>query len=140
MIRRHRRTPVDHPRPTTPVTVDVVVAHAGRVLASSTVTVTERASAVTLHLGDSWTMVHDALVWTPSRPTLLDAAVVVHGPDGATDEIASYLGMRDVTITGDALSLTGRPFYLRSVLEQGYWEESHLTPPSGRQARPDAVG
>ena len=71
---------------------------------------------------------------------VLDAAVVVHGPDGATDEIASYLGMRDVTITGDALSLTGRPFYLRSVLEQGYWEESHLTPPSGRQARPDAVG
>ncbi len=117
-------------RPSTPVDVEIALGHDGVLLAAASVAVTGRTASVTLHLpGDSWTLMHDELVWTPDHPTLIDAAVVTHGP-GCDDAVASYLGLRDVEITGGMLSLTGRPFYLRSVLEQGYWAESHLTPPS----------
>ncbi len=117
-------------RPEPPVEVEIVLAHAGTVLASVTVQVSERTTVGTLSLpGDSWTLAHDDLLWTPQRPTLIDAAIVTKGPDG-DDEVASYLGLRDVGVVGDRVALSGRPVYLRSVLEQGYWPASHLTPPS----------
>lgn len=117
-------------RPDPPVDVEIVLAHQGTVLSSVTVQISERTTTGTLDLpGDSWTLAHDSLLWTPDQPTLIDAVVVTNGPDGV-DEVSSYLGLRDVGVVGKRLSLSNRPFYLRSVLEQGYWPESHLTPPS----------
>lgn len=116
-------------RPDPPVDVEIALTHGATVLASVTVQVSERTTTGTLDLpGDGWTLAHDALLWSPESPTLLDAAIVTHGPDG-DDAVASYLGMRDVGVVGDRLALSGRPFPLRSVLEQGYWPESHLVPP-----------
>ncbi len=117
-------------RPEPPVDVEIVLAHEGTVLASVRMQVSERTTTGTLDLpGDSWTLAHDSYLWSAEHPVLIDAAVVTHGPDGI-DEVTSYLGLRDVGIVGDRMSLSGRPFYLRSVLEQGYWPTSHLTPPS----------
>ncbi len=116
-------------RPPSPVEVEVVLRHGERVLASATVPVSERTLTGTLDLPDAATLARDGLLWTPEQPTLLDAAVVVHGP-GGDDEVASYVGLRDVGVVDDRLALTGTPFPLRSVLEQGYWPESHLVPPS----------
>ena len=58
---------------------------------------------------------------------LLDAGVAV-----GEDAVSSYLGLREVSVGPDTLRLNGQRFYLRSVLEQGYWPASHLTPPSAR--------
>ena len=46
------------------------------------------------------------------------------------DVVASYLGLRDVKVGSTHLLLNHDPFYLRSVLEQGYWPTSHLVAPS----------
>jgi hypothetical protein len=37
--------------------------------------------------------------------------------------------MREITIDGPNVLLNGRPLYQRLILDQGYWKDSHLTPP-----------
>jgi beta-galactosidase/beta-glucuronidase len=74
---------------------------------------------------------YEQLLWSPEHPTLLDADVTLLGADDAVlDGVQAYCGLRSVQVEGDALLLNDRPFYVRAVLEQGYWPESHLTPPS----------
>ena len=38
----------------------------------------------------------------------------------------SYLGLRTAEVGGGRFLLNGRPYYVRSVLEQGFWPDTHL--------------
>lgn len=68
-------------------------------------------------------------VWTLEDPKLYDVELVLS--DGKEkDEVASYFGMRKISIEGGRVLLNNLPLYQRLILDQGYWEESHLTPPS----------
>ena len=70
------------------------------------------------------------LLWTPEHPNLLDARVALVAPDGTLlDEATSYVGYRSVGVGDGRFVLNGRPYYLRLVLEQGYWPQSHLAAP-----------
>jgi beta-galactosidase/beta-glucuronidase len=67
------------------------------------------------------------LVWTPEHPHLVDAQVVLRDPTGRPeDSVASYLGLREVSVGGGTFNLNGQPYYTRSVLNQGYRRETHL--------------
>jgi len=78
----------------------------------------------------------DELTWSPERPRLVDALVSLHGPDGEVlDVVSSYLGVRSVGVARGAFLLNGRPYDVRSVLNQGYWPDSHLTAPSPQALR-----
>ncbi|GIG26987.1 glycoside hydrolase family 2 protein [Cellulomonas denverensis] len=78
---------------------------------------------------------YERLLWSPDSPVLLDAEVVLSDAAGAVlDRVDSYCGLRSVAVAGDTLLLNDRPFTVRAVLEQGYWPDSHLTPPG-----PDAL-
>lgn len=68
-------------------------------------------------------------VWTPETPRLYDVKLCLSG-DGQKDEVASYFGMRKISIENGKVLLNNVPLYQRLILDQGYWEESHLTPPS----------
>jgi beta-galactosidase/beta-glucuronidase len=73
----------------------------------------------------------DELTWSPERPRLVDAALSLHAADGtALDAVSSYLGLRTVGVDRGAFLLNGRPYDVRSVLNQGYWPDSHLAAPS----------
>jgi beta-galactosidase/beta-glucuronidase len=77
------------------------------------------------------------LLWSPERPTLLDARVrLMHG-DKVIDEISSYTALRSVNIMRDRFMLNGRPYVLRLVLDQGYWPETLLAPPNDDALRRD---
>ena len=69
------------------------------------------------------------LLWSPERPTLLDAEVKLWIGDRVIDEIRSYTALRSVNVQRDRLLLNGRQYYLRLVLDQGYWPDSLMTPP-----------
>jgi len=73
---------------------------------------------------------YESLLWTPGSPHLLEVRVQLLVAGSVVDDIESYLGLRSVAVSGGELLLNGRPFRMRAVLEQGYWPESHLTPPS----------
>ena len=73
----------------------------------------------------------DELTWSPEHPRLVDATVSIHDGDGCVvDAVGSYLGIRTVGVGRGAFLLNGRPYDVRSVLNQGYWPDSHLAAPS----------
>lgn len=72
---------------------------------------------------------YEELLWSPENPRLIDAVVSLDGPK-ARDSIRSYLGLRSATVSRGHFLLNDRPYYVRSVLNQGYWPESHLAAPS----------
>jgi len=69
------------------------------------------------------------LLWSPEHPTLIDARVVVRAGEEVLDEVDSYLGLRTAGVGGGRFLLNGRPYYVRSVLGQGYWPDTHLASP-----------
>ncbi|WP_158867449.1 glycoside hydrolase family 2 protein [Leifsonia sp. AG29] len=81
---------------------------------------------------------YEELLWSPERPTLVDAVVVLEAPGSAPDVVGSYLGLRSVAVDGGRFLLNDRPRYLRSVLNQGYWPESHSAAPSAEALRREA--
>jgi len=87
-----------------------------------------------LDLG-SMTMSRDSILWTPENPNLLDATLTVFDGDRPIDEVHSYVGLRSVDVAGGRFMLNGRPYYLRLVLEQGYWPETNLAAPSDEMLR-----
>ncbi|MFL5757514.1 MAG: glycoside hydrolase family 2 protein [Chloroflexota bacterium] len=76
------------------------------------------------------------LLWAPGHPNLIDAELVLEDVDGTiVDEVQSYVGLRSVEATDRLFLLNGIPSYLRLVLSQGYWPESHLAAPSDEAIR-----
>ncbi|MBD0378775.1 glycoside hydrolase family 2 protein [Paenibacillus sedimenti] len=68
--------------------------------------------------------------WSPERPNLYDVEFVLYEEDTIIDHVYSYFGMRKVSIEKGKVLLNNTPYYQRLILDQGYWPESHLTPPS----------
>jgi len=70
------------------------------------------------------------LLWSPASPTLIDVRLELWGDRGELiDEAHSYTALRAVSSDGDRVLLNGRPFHLRLVLDQGYWESTGMTAP-----------
>ncbi|HKQ51091.1 MAG TPA: glycoside hydrolase family 2 TIM barrel-domain containing protein [Pyrinomonadaceae bacterium] len=70
-------------------------------------------------------------LWWPNRPTLYDLRVELVGAGGEViDRVESYFGQRKVSTYDNKIYLNNEPYYLRMVLDQGYWPESLLTPPT----------
>ncbi|KAM3110799.1 glycoside hydrolase family 2 protein [Phormidesmis sp. 146-33] len=77
------------------------------------------------------------LLWSPEKPTLINADIQLWHGDQLLDEVKSYTALRSLSIQRDRLVLNGRPYYMRMVLDQGYWEDTLLTPPSDQALRLD---
>ncbi len=78
------------------------------------------------------------LLWTPATPTLISVTLQLWADRGELlDEAASYTAIRAAATQGDRFLLNGRPFPLRLVLDQGYWESSGITAPDDEALRRD---
>ncbi|MFL5700716.1 MAG: glycoside hydrolase family 2 protein [Ktedonobacteraceae bacterium] len=75
-------------------------------------------------------MSREKLLWSPEHPNLVDATFTLLTGNEVVDEVQSYVGLRSAGIGSGHFLLNGHPYYLRLVLEQGYWPESHLAAPS----------
>ena len=75
------------------------------------------------------------LLWSPEEPRLVDATVRVLDGEQVLDEVTSYLGLRSAGVGERAFLLNGSPYYVRSVLGQGYWPSSHLAAPDAGALR-----
>ncbi len=68
--------------------------------------------------------------WSVENPKLYDLKITIDD-----DEVASYFGMRKFSIIEDEngikrLALNNKPYFHNGVLDQGYWSDGMLTPPS----------
>lgn len=77
--------------------------------------------------------VKELRLWSPTTPELYDVTVTV-GEDGQYDMVTSYFAMREFGIDRSqqppGLTLNGESIVHVGLLDQGYWPESLLTPPS----------
>lgn len=69
--------------------------------------------------------------WSPASPSLYDLKVKVNG-----DEVSSYFAMRkfsSMEFEGRRVfALNNKPYFLSGVLDQGYFPDGGLTPPSDK--------
>ena len=75
-------------------------------------------------------LVPEPKLWSPGNPNLYDVTFEVRRGDVVLDRVTSYFGFRSVLAENGHFLLNDRPTYLKFVLDQGYWPDSILTPPS----------
>jgi beta-galactosidase/beta-glucuronidase len=118
--------------PSAPLTVDVELSLDGRTLAATSAEVTTPRSRIEVVIPALRNGIdREDLLWRPERPTLLRARVVVRAAGGSgdaavLDAVDSYTGIRSAGVGGGAFLLNGRPYPVRSVLNQGYRPDTLL--------------
>jgi beta-galactosidase/beta-glucuronidase len=122
--------------PAEPVTVAVRLELDGQLLADHTVQVSAQRSTTTIAVPALRNgQARQGLLWSPECPRLVDATVRVLTGTQVVDEVTSYLGLRSAAVGARAFLLNGLPYYVRSVLGQGYWPASHLAAPDAGALR-----
>ncbi len=81
--------------------------------------------------------IRDPKWWSPESPDLYDVTIELRDGDEAIDRAETYFGIRSVSTACGRVILNGAPVYLKMVLDQGYWPDTLLTPPSDEAIRFD---
>ncbi|MDO5299809.1 MAG: glycoside hydrolase family 2 TIM barrel-domain containing protein [Clostridia bacterium] len=76
-------------------------------------------------------------IWAPDKPALYDLKVRVLKGGEAVDTVTTYFGMRKVEVREGKVYLNNCPVYQRLILDQGYWPDSLITPPSDEAIQED---
>ena len=74
--------------------------------------------------------IHDVHLWSPEDPYLYEFRAKTLG-----DEVSSYFAMRKFSLVEDEkgikrLGLNNKRYFMKGVLDQGYYKDGLLTPPS----------
>ncbi len=118
--------------------VQVVLSSGGKILAKDRYAVINQEVHRRIALSDPGIDdFRNELLWSPEKPTLILAQIRLFCRDEVVDEVESYTALRSVSIDRGRFLLNGRPYYMRLVLDQGYWPETMLTPPSSTAIRQD---
>ena len=77
-------------------------------------------------------------LWSPENPYLYDVVFTVKDAQGnVLDEVKSYFGMRKIHFEGNKLYLNNEPYYMRLVLDQGFYPDGIWTAPSDEALKHD---
>lgn len=79
--------------------------------------------------------VDDPLLWSPESPHLYAVEATLWQDGAVVDFVRSYCAFRTVEVKKDVagvprVHLNGAPYFVRGVLDQGYWPDGLLTAPS----------
>lgn len=79
--------------------------------------------------------IKNPVLWTPETPKLYKLEIELSKNNKVLDHVESYFAMRDVSIQHDAkgynrICLNGTPIFQYGTLDQGWWPDGLLTPPS----------
>ena len=75
--------------------------------------------------------------WTPENPVLYYLDIELFEGDKRVDLLHTRFGMKKISAVGDRLYLNNKPYYQRLILDQGYFKDGGLTPPSAEALRED---
>ncbi|CAA9890566.1 Gluconolactonase [Candidatus Methylobacter favarea] len=120
------------------LTVEVTLRHKDKLLARDSYQIIDGEADRRIAISDPG--IDDSrneLLWSPERPTLLNAEIRLKRGDSVLDEFTSYTALRSVNILKDRFMLNGRPYPLRLVLDQGYWPDTLLAAPDDDALRRD---
>jgi beta-galactosidase/beta-glucuronidase len=104
----------------------------GRTVADFSATV-DKKSVTTL------VSIKDPQPWHPDSPILYDIHVTLLADGKEIDRVQSYTGFRTVSLKDKRICLNGRPYFLRGVLDQGFWPDGIYTPPNDQAIKNEVV-
>jgi len=92
--------------------------------------------------------VKDARLWSPETPHLYDVTLELKAPDGSTDTVKTYFGLRTIARgmyrdegskndPFERVLLNGKPVYLRTALDQSFNPKGIYTAPDDAFLRRD---
>ena len=76
-------------------------------------------------------------LWSPEQPNLYELEFKLYRKEQIVDQVSSYFGMRKISIEEDKIFLNNQPLYQKLILDQGYWPDSSVTPPSDQAIKKD---
>lgn len=80
----------------------------------------------------------DLALWSPETPNLYDITIRVYDGAGTLlDSAETQVGMRSLDWSNGLWKLNGKPYFQALVLDQGYWPETFMTPPSAAALKHD---
>ena len=100
-------------------------------------TVGQAEAAFAGNVAQTQVAVSEIHLWNPGAPELYDLTLELVGPEGTADRVESYFALRDVALTDKALTINGKPVFMRLVLDQGFNPEGLYTGPSDEFLRRD---
>jgi beta-galactosidase/beta-glucuronidase len=125
----------------TPLRLRLRLSHEGAELADSSALVKRGRATIAVRLPQAdMTLERHRMLWSPETPNLFDAEMTLHATEDEADAepvdlVHSYAAMRSIGASENRILLNGRPYFLRLVLDQCYWTESHLAVPDPDAAR-----
>ncbi|WP_223869732.1 glycoside hydrolase family 2 protein [Paenibacillus sabuli] len=114
----------------------VTIAYAGETVAEDAIALAQPTVTRALGIHDFNDHSHGRW-WTPEHPHLYDITLTLRVEGAEVDRVASYFGMRKVSIQDGVLQLNNRPYPMRLVLDQGYFPTGLLTAPDDEALRRD---
>ncbi|MGI6641091.1 MAG: glycoside hydrolase family 2 protein [Limnochordia bacterium] len=81
--------------------------------------------------------VSEPRLWSPEKPNLYDLTLELLVNGEVVDSVKTYFGMRKVEARGNKIYLNNEPYYLRMVLDQGFWPDGIYTPGSVDEIKKD---
>lgn len=76
-------------------------------------------------------------LWSPDQPNLYDLEFKLYRKKESVDQVSSYFGMRKISIEDDKIFLNNQALYQKLILDQGYWPQTLVTPPSDQALKKD---
>jgi beta-galactosidase/beta-glucuronidase len=78
-------------------------------------------------------------LWSPESPNLYDIVFRLKEEDQLLDEATGYFGMRKISIEEGRVMLNNARYYMKLVLDQGYYPESLITAPNDEAIKTDVI-
>ncbi len=116
-------------RPSKETEVSFRIYFRDRLIQSTSVLACDSTNSVTVRL-ESESVTYQLERWSEGYPALYDLEIEVKDGGRTTDKVGSYFGFREYTVRNGKLMFNNCPFYAKLILDQGYWKESGITPPS----------
>jgi len=76
-------------------------------------------------------------LWEVGKPFLYDLKFTLTRNNAKVDEVASYFGLRKVSIEGRAILINGKRVFQRTILDQGFYPDGIWTAPSDEALKRD---
>lgn len=78
-------------------------------------------------------------LWDTENPNLYYVDFTLYKCGEKLDECHTRIGMHKISVENGKICLNHKPFYQRLVLDQGYWQNTELTPPDAEALKQDII-
>jgi beta-galactosidase/beta-glucuronidase len=78
-------------------------------------------------------------LWSPEQPNLYTIKFCLKTGNKLLDKANSYFGMRKIAVRDGEIELNNQPYYMKLVLDQGYYPDSLLTAPGDKDLKRDIL-